>query len=312
MHSMKRHRTKQKRYLNTLQKNTKQGNFIKKVKLCNVALSNRVQCLTSKYIKKYGGHTRQSKRNFYYHRGIAQWYKQLHAQNIEWRFMGCQYRKFYNGITFDLQDESSLVFIHLLQNKSLSIMINGRSMCAAMHSCAWTQPQSLSRGKHNHIFTEDNNKYYCVGAQPGRAERGVQSGLYKLKHGFPSSDWDCIHKVLKHAGYAFSMFMDTDIIHYVVVTRQRINFRMMEWSPSSIHAKAARYYNGVGFGVNVFLRCHVDRDFTMSIVQVHMDQISYPCNDHFVSKGWSCCCTLTWRLSIVQCTGTTMYIFVLQ
>jgi hypothetical protein len=143
-------------------------------------------------------------------------------------------------------------------------------------------PQSLSRGKHNHVFTEDNNEYYCVGAQPGRAERGVQLDLYKLKYRFPSSDWDSIHKFLKRAEYAFDKFMDTDIIWHILNASQCINFRMMKQSPSSIHAKAARYYNGVGFGINVFLRCRMDRDFTISIVQVHMDQISYQCNDQIV------------------------------
>jgi hypothetical protein len=34
---------------------------------------------------------------------------------------------------------------------------------------------------------ENGNKYCCVGAQPGRAERGVQSGLYRLKYGFLSN-----------------------------------------------------------------------------------------------------------------------------
>ncbi len=81
-----------------------------------------------------------------------------------------------------------------------------------MQSCASTQRQSLARGTNNHIFTENSNKYCCIGAQPGRAERGVQSGLYRLKYGFPSKEWDSMHRVLKHAEYAFDRYMDTDII----------------------------------------------------------------------------------------------------
>ena len=87
-------------------------------------------------------------------------------------------------------------------------------------SCAQTQPQSLLRGKRNHVFTDLNNKYYFVGAQPGRAERGVQSGLYKMKHGFPNLHWDCIHKVLKCAEYAFDIFMDAEVIQHIVQARQ--------------------------------------------------------------------------------------------
>ncbi len=81
-----------------------------------------------------------------------------------------------------------------------------------MRSCAQTQPQSLSRGRRDHVFTGHDNKYYSIGAQPGRAERGVQSGLYKTKHGFLDHHWDDIHKVLKCAEYAFDMFMDTEVI----------------------------------------------------------------------------------------------------
>jgi hypothetical protein len=59
---------------------------------------------------------------------------------------------------------------------------------------------------------EKGNKYCCVGAQPGRAKRGVLSGLYRLKNGFPSNKWDSIHKLLKRVEYVFDRFMDTDII----------------------------------------------------------------------------------------------------
>ncbi len=101
-----------------------------------------------------------------------------------------------------------------------------------MHSCARTQLQSLSKGTQNQVFTEDDNKYYCVGAQPGRAEREVQLGLNKIKYGFLSSDWDCMHKILKCAETAFNMLLDTDIIRHIVEARQCIGSRTMEPSPS--------------------------------------------------------------------------------
>jgi hypothetical protein len=81
-----------------------------------------------------------------------------------------------------------------------------------MRSCASTQCQSLARGTNNHVFMDNGNKYCCVGAQPGREERGVQFGLYRLKYRFPSKEWDSIHKVLKRTENAFDGYMDTDII----------------------------------------------------------------------------------------------------
>jgi hypothetical protein len=116
------------------------------------------------------------------------------------------------GLCLILPGQSSPVFIHLPRSKSLGIMSNGKKICAAMCSCAQTQLKSLSRGMQNHVFTDHDNKYYSVGAQPGRAEKGVQSGLYKTKYGFPNHHWDCIHKLLIRAEYAFDMFMDTEVI----------------------------------------------------------------------------------------------------
>jgi hypothetical protein len=56
----------------------------------------------------------------------------------------------------------------------------------------------------------------------------------------------------------------------------------MEPSPNLLHAKSAQYYNAVSFGINVFFGCHIDKDFTMSIVQVHVDEIMYQNDDWIV------------------------------
>jgi hypothetical protein len=151
-----------------------------------------------------------------------------------------------------------------------------------MQSCASTQCQSLARGTNNHVFTENGNKYCCVSAQPGRAERGVQSGLYRLKYGFPSKEWDSIHRVLKRAEYAFVRYMDTDIIQHISCARSPVKFKTMEPSPSLTHKKLARYYNGLGFGINVYLRSHINQDFTKSIVQAHINNHDYQVDDRIL------------------------------
>jgi hypothetical protein len=73
-----------------------------------------------------------------------------------------------------------------------------------------------------------------------------------------------------------------EVIRHIVQARWRVKFRMMEPSPSGLLAKSARYYNAVGFGIYVFLRCHIDKDFTMSIVQVHLDEIMYQNDDQIL------------------------------
>ena len=79
----------------------------------------------------------------------------------------------------------------------------------------------------------------------------------------------------------FDMYSPSNVIRHIVEARKCVPFVTMEPSPSSSSMRCAQYYNGVGFGVNVYLRCHVDDDFTMSMVQVHMDQL-YQMNDPIV------------------------------
>jgi hypothetical protein len=57
---------------------------------------------------------------------------------------------------------------------------------------------------------------------------------------------------------------------------------MMEPSILSTHKKSARYYNGLGFGIDVYLRSHIDCDFTMSIFQAHIDNHDYQVNDRIL------------------------------
>jgi hypothetical protein len=178
--------------------------------------------------------------------------------------------------------DKSPVFIRLPREESIKIMKNGHDLCSAMRTCALTQRQSLSRGKKRCVFTEDGNKYCCIGAQPGRAERGVQSGLYRLNHGLSSKDWDLMHKILKRAEYAFDRYMDTNVIQHISCARSRVNYKTMGPSPSSSNNKHARYYNGLGFGINVYLRSHIDADFTMSIVQAHIDNHDYANDDKII------------------------------
>ena len=53
-------------------------------------------------------------------------------------------------------------------------------------------------------------------------------------------------------------------------------------SPCSQHKKVGRYYNGLGFGINVYLRNHIDQDFTMFIVQAHIDNDDYQMEDRII------------------------------
>jgi len=135
--------------------------------------------------------------------------------------------------------DNSPVFIRLPREESINIMKDGRSLCSAMRTCALTQRQTLTRGKRSCVFTDDGNKYCCIGAQPGRAERGVQSGLYiyKLKHGLPTKEWDLLHKILKRAEFVFDRYLNTKVVRHISCARSHVNFKTMGTSPSSSNKK---------------------------------------------------------------------------
>ena len=276
-----RHSTKHRRILNANRKKDKQHYHLKDVKICKTALK-KVKLLDLDYIRKNvvvcdGGENESD--------GIQNrpdidgatclrvrdgdiWVSDTKCSSI--------------GLRHILPGASFPTFIRLPRSESLAIMNNGRTICHAMILCALSQNQSLSRGKKNHVFTEGDNKYCCVGTRPGRAERGIHSGLYRVTQGFPCKEWDNIHKVLKRAEHAFDTIMNTEIIRHISCARSRVRFDTMSPSPCSPNQKSARYYNGLGFGLNVFLRSHIDRDFTMSIVQAHIDNHDYQLNDRIV------------------------------
>ncbi len=133
--------------------------------------------------------------------------------------------------------DNSPVFICLPREESINIMKDGQSLCTAMRTCALTQRQTLTRGKKSCVFTEDGNKYCCIGAQPGRAESGVQSGFYRLKHGLPTKEWDLLHKILKRAEFVFDRYLDTKVVRHISCARSRVNFKTMGTSPSSSNKK---------------------------------------------------------------------------
>jgi hypothetical protein len=95
-------------------------------------------------------------------------------------------------------------------------------------------------------------------------------------------EWNSIDKVLKRAEYALDRYMVTDIIQHISCARSRVKFKTIEPSPLSTHKKLARYYNGLGFGINVYLRSHIDRDFTLSIVQAHINNHDYQVDDRIL------------------------------
>ncbi len=207
--------TKHKRCNNAIRKHYKQVRFLKEVQVCNIASNSNVQYLTTENIKHNrvvcdGGDTiddciepdiLRSDMQVLRVRNSDLWVAETGNATL--------------GLHFTLPIDKRPIFVRLPRNDSLGILNDGRSVCSAIRSCTSTQRQSLVWGNQNQVFIEKNNKYCCVGAQPGRAQQGVQSGFYRMKYGFESKDWDTLHNLLRCAEYAFNKYMDTDIIRHI-------------------------------------------------------------------------------------------------
>jgi hypothetical protein len=80
-----------------------------------------------------------------------------------------------------------------------------------------------------------------------------------------------MYKTLTCGEQAFDAYSRTDVICHVYEAKKMIGYHTMTNSNCNEHKEESYRFNGIGFGVNVFLRRHTDMDFTLSIVQVHID-----------------------------------------
>jgi hypothetical protein len=81
--------------------------------------------------------------------------------------------------------------------------------------------------------------------------------------------WGVLMKMMRHGETAFEAISDHQVIINVYHAKRLIPFKTMT-IPSCDDCTPLRYYGSIGFGCNVFLQCHTDSDFTMSIVSIHI------------------------------------------
>ncbi len=116
-----------------------------------------------------------------------------------------------------------------------------------------------------------------------RAKKGLQNGYHCIKKGFTNEHWDIMYKTLKRGQQAFDAYSPMDVIHHVYKAKILIGYHTMTNSNCNKQKEESFRFNGIGFGVNVLLHCHTDVDFTLSIVQVHIDNCKYGIDNRIVS-----------------------------
>jgi len=148
------------------------------------------------------------------------------------------------------------------------------------------QQSTIARGSRRMIYSD--YKYCCVGQQPSRSKRGVHPTYH---HDKVSRDaYRHIVDVMKRYESAYFAFCDTNEIRRITKARLSVPFPTMgmELAGHHIggmqipHADCCEVFGAMAFGKNLHLRCHVDDDFTHSIVAVHVGGIKYQRNDAIV------------------------------
>jgi hypothetical protein len=181
------------------------------------------------------------------------------------------------GLIYKEDTDVNPCFILLPRTDALAINKDGREFCKAMMNIAKKQ-SNVVRGKSKQVF--GNNKYCCVGAKRRRYSPGIEPGLYKLTCG-SKTDWDCVVSAVKRAEHAFYAFSNTEIIRHIRDARELIEWDTINFSDATDEV-GARIFNGIAFGVNVYLRAHIDNDFTYSVIQVHQNDVDYAPDDKTV------------------------------
>jgi hypothetical protein len=81
----------------------------------------------------------------------------------------------------------------------------------------------------------------------------------------PNHHWKALMKLMHRAEVAFEQILDHQVVSHIRLAKSLVPYKSMI-SPST--KSPLKYFGALAYGRNVFLPCHTDDDFTMSIVQV--------------------------------------------
>jgi hypothetical protein len=158
-----------------------------------------------------------------------------------------------------------------------------KDIVAALEECERLKKTPLIRSDRKRIFGDYGRPvmYTSAGVQVSRNSPEVLNCNTFLQN-LPTWHWTVLMKLMRNAEDSFERLADSEVISHMQHVRQVVPFKTMN-PPFSSSESSLTYYGGLAFGCNVFLRCHTNEDFTMSMAQVHlkgMDQ--YSTNDPIV------------------------------
>ena len=154
------------------------------------------------------------------------------------------------------------------------------ALCDSMRHCQNAQKSSLYRGAAKPIYSD--NKFACIGVQPGQGKRGVSDFTYHAAK-MPPSHWNNIVDYVKKVETVLKEYVSTDEIRRLDHGRKLVGYKTMCPMPGLEPSLPPQIFWGVAIGEDVHLPCHTDVDFSYSVVAVHMDGCSYLYKDRIVA-----------------------------
>ncbi len=162
--------------------------------------------------------------------------------------------------------------LHVSPQKGMQQLYNSLSHIQ-MHS-------TLTRGHGKTIFGDKHQRvqYNTLGVRPNR----VGMGVIDFDPWAETIGRNHCHNVMTMVRWAellFESFSPDEVIKHIKSAKDVVPFTTMHDPPitdldhdvSTRAIPPAKYFGGVAFGCNVFLRCHTDDDFTLSIAHILLD-----------------------------------------
>ena len=175
------------------------------------------------------------------------------------------------GLTY-ARLNNALPFIRMPRSMALNIIgkCSITKIYNALDACEKMRKVSLVRSDRKRVFGDYGKPvtYTCVGVQVSRNSRQVFDSppcMDKL----PSRHWEALTWIMRRAEICFEELADHQVVSHMRNAKAAVPFKTMSLFNHTTQP-SCKYYGGLAFGCNVFLRCHTDQDFTMSIVQIFL------------------------------------------
>jgi hypothetical protein len=155
-----------------------------------------------------------------------------------------------------------------------------------------TLHSTLTRGHAKLIFGDKHQRvqYNTLGVRPKQAGKGVID-LDAWTHSIGRNHWRNVMRMVRRTELVFESFAPDEVLQHIKSAKDIVPFRTMRaptpttdsHHPSTKAISPAKYFGCIAFGCNVFLRCHTDNDFTLSMAHILLDGIDcYDFDDDIV------------------------------